>query len=96
MKLTTKIVATVGAAAALGLAAGPVAGADAGCVSKREFRHVKRGMTQSKVASIFDTNGTQSVRVGSFSARDYKTCTGSGLVTVNYRHRRVTTKVAIW
>jgi len=48
-----------------------------GCVSYREFKAVKNGMTQTKVRSIFGASG-KLISSGSFgTSREYQTCEGN-------------------
>lgn len=82
-----------------------VAQADtAGCVSKREFKNVKRGFTKKRVHRIFDTKGKQfswfNVGGDTYESREYRACTVSfgihGTVYMDYTNNRVDSKMAIW
>lgn len=82
-----------------------VAQADtAACVSKREFKKVKRDFTKKRVHRIFDTKGKQSswFNVGgdSYESREYRACTVSfgihGTVYMDYTNNRLDSKMAIW
>ena len=67
-----------------------------GCVTRREFRRVRRGMRIERVHRIFDTRGRLgSVILGSVT-RDYNACTRFGAVSITYERRRVVSKFAIF
>ena len=95
------------AATVLALAAGSVltvaapASADTpGCVSKSEYRTVKKGWTKTRVHRLFDTRGKQSISYPPYEDREYKACTVTygthGTVSVEYKNGRVDSKYAIW
>ncbi|GAA4692095.1 hypothetical protein [Nocardioides nanhaiensis] len=72
-------VATSAGAAAPESAAASVSAAAKGCVTKAEYRKVKKGMTKTKVHKIFGTSGKlvtrQSLGNGQvLEARGYQTC----------------------
>jgi hypothetical protein len=99
------------AVVALALAGVVLAGAPAhaadDCVSKSEFRAVKKGMTPKQVKREFGTAGKVTSRVEVapvvLVTREYRTCKpyGSGAVLVSYRSEdgaplAVTGKTAYW
>lgn len=73
-------VSTSAGAAAPESAAAPVSAAAAkGCVTRAEYRKVKKGMSKSKVHRIFGTSGKRSTVAplpngGSVEGRGYKVC----------------------
>jgi hypothetical protein len=67
-----------------------------GCVSRAEYRQVHRGMTKPHVHRIFDTAGHRDAAHGNIEVRGYRTCPRHSAVSLTYRKRRVSTKVAIW
>lgn len=70
--------------------------AAAPCVSKKEFRQVKKGFTKARVHRIFGTSGTFVDRQRGVEARGYKGCTTYGAVGVAYRNGRLIGKNAMW
>jgi hypothetical protein len=70
--------------------------AAAPCVSKKEYRQVKKGFTKARVHRIFGTAGTLAGRRGGIEARGYKGCTTYGAVGVSYRNGRLIAKNAVW
>lgn len=76
-----------------------------GCVSKKEFRRVKKGMGVRKVARIFGTKGTQESVVKrngrTIMARGYRGCPEYSAVGVAFIKRsggsyKLANKVATW
>ena len=72
------------------------------CVTKSEFRKVKRGMKMKRVHRIFDTRGKQSYfyTIGGdrYTGREYKACHHPkwSLVSVDFKNGRETGKFAYW
>ncbi len=65
------------------------------CVSRHEYSRVVKGMTMTKVHSIFDTAGELTGLGAPNELRYYKTCTGRGMVQVIFSPRdRVVSKDA--
>lgn len=108
--LTTALTSTalLGAGATTSVAA-PDAdrAAKGGCVTKAEYKKVKKGMGIKKVHKIFGTSGKQSVRYdlpggGYVVGRGYKVCTSKkGAVGVSYTVKPGKTpvlaeKTAVW
>jgi hypothetical protein len=59
----------------------PIARADTpGCVSRREYNRVTKGMTMTKVHNIFDTEGQLTGLGAPNELRYYETCTGRGVI----------------
>lgn len=77
-----------------------VAVAKAGCVSKTEFKKVKKGMGKAKVHKIFGTAGKRdAISHGggfTFEIRSYKSCTTYGAVSVGFTNGKLDSKVAVW
>lgn len=75
-----------------------------GCVSKKEFRRAKKGMTPGKVARIFGTKGTKESVVKrngrTIMARGYRGCPQYSAVGVAFIKKsgtfRLANKVASW
>ena len=77
-----------------------------GCVTRKEFRRVEKGMRMSRVHAIFDTAGKQAWYMsGSYGypaeqGREYKPCPAYSHVEVDYKRKsgvwRVTGKLAYW
>jgi hypothetical protein len=96
------------AALAVALTVGAVPQADAagspGCVSRTEFRSVKRGYTKQRVHRVFETTGRQeswySFGGDRYESRRYKACTKSygyhGTVYVDYKNGTLRNKMAFW
>lgn len=72
------------------------------CVTKKEFRRVKRHLKMKRVHRVFDTRGKQSYfyTIGGtrYTGRDYKACHHPrySLVSVDFKNGRVTGKFAYW
>lgn len=65
------------------------------CVTRHEYSRVVKGMTMTKVHSIFDTAGDLTGLGAPNELRYYKTCTGRGVVQVVFSPRdRVVSKDA--
>lgn len=70
------------------------------CVSKREFRHVHRGMSKGRVHHVFDVKG----RRVSFSRHDgttseirrYRPCRRRSAVSVAFSNGHLSAKSAVW
>ncbi|QIX25508.1 hypothetical protein ncot_02070 [Nocardioides sp. JQ2195] len=100
--------ASSSASAATTAVSAPVASqvvAQAGCVSKKEFRKVKKGMTKAKVARIFGTKGTLAQRVKdgrrTIESRGYKGCPKYSSVGVAFIKKgdgkyKLANKLASW
>ena len=84
----------VALAATLGVP--PIAQADTPrCVSRHEYSRVVKGMTMTKVHSMFDTAGKKTGLGAPNQLYYYETCTGRGVVQVIYTQRgRVVSKDA--
>ncbi len=85
--------------AAVGLVAATpgVASADGpGCVTKREFKQVRKGFSEHRVTHLFDTSGKLSASYAPYQTRDYKTCARFANVSVDYKHHRATHKWGFW
>lgn len=107
---TTRLVrgvAAVGAGAALALGStvvvsSPAAADTPGCVTKSEFRKVRKDMKRERVHRIFDTNGRQTYTywIGGdhYSGREYRACRHPrwSIVQVDYVNARVDGKFAYW
>ncbi|WP_148572747.1 hypothetical protein [Nocardioides caldifontis] len=102
-----KLLTAVLAAAAITVAVpASTASADTpGCISRAEFKQVKKGMTLAKVKQIADTNGKRDVfSTGggySFQVRSYRTCSPYSVVTVGFDKRgrnpwKVSSKFGVW
>jgi hypothetical protein len=100
-----RILTTVAAAAVLAggltMTTPDLASADTPrCVSKAEFRQVKKGMSKSRVAGIFDTAGKRdAISSGggyTFEIRSYKSCTRFGAVAIGFSNGKLDNKTAIW
>lgn len=72
------------------------ASASSGCVTKHEYRRVERGMSQGRVARIFETEGRLSVSSPPYQTRKYKTCARYASVLVTYKHHHVINKAGFW
>lgn len=95
------VVAAVALIAGTGVTLAPAAQADTkGCVTQKEFRQVKKGMTKRKVARIFDTKGTQdaisSAGGYTFEIRSYRACTQFGAVSIGFANGKLDVKSAIF
>jgi hypothetical protein len=78
------------------------ANASAGCVTKKEFKQAKKGMSKSSIASKFGTNGKR-FSFSKFSGytleiRSYKTCSpyDYGTVSVSFENGKMSSKTGIW
>jgi hypothetical protein len=71
----------------------PTASADAGCVTRTEYRHVDVGMRQARVRQIFGTGGQLSDRQGREETYAYDGCPTYVTVWVYYRDNKVIDKV---
>lgn len=60
------------------------------CVSKKEFRKIKRGMTPARVKQVVGAQGRQVTSASHSLVQRYKKCTGSGSVVVNFQRARAT------
>ena len=58
------------------------------CVSKKEFRKIKKGMTPAKVADVVGAKGRKVTSATLSLVQRYKQCTGSGSVVVNFQRAR--------
>lgn len=72
----------------------------AGCVSQKEFSKLKNGMTVSKVAKLFGTNGKRGAfaRSGAYTSevRSYTTCTPYGAVAISFSNGKVAAKSGVF
>ncbi|GAA5147949.1 hypothetical protein GCM10023340_21130 [Nocardioides marinquilinus] len=96
-----KILAATVAAATLGLTTVTVSPADAapskGCVTRAEYKKVKKGMTKARVHSIFGTSGQRVTMSGGVEGRGYKVCTSkTGAVGVAYSKGKLASKAVTW
>ena len=101
MRLTKAVV--IGALILSPLAVAAPASADTpGCVSKAEFRKVKKHWAIGRVHRVFDTKGKQTFYTTGYQSREYKTCKNPkySFVSVTYEKDdgvwRVTSKTALW
>lgn len=94
-----KIVISVVALSAVTLGAVP-AGAELGgsdtrsCVTKREYRAVKVGMSKTRVHRIFDSKGQLRSRDNGFEFRDYRPCDGFLDYMLRYQDGRLHGKLS--
>lgn len=63
------------------------------CVTGREYRAVKKGMSKTRVHRIFDTKGQLSSRNDGYEFRDYRPCTGFLDYTLRYYQGRLDGKL---
>lgn len=101
--LTLAVIATP-----LVVVAGPAhAGTDSpGCVTHREFRSVRKGMTKARVQAVFDTAGRRAAYSSAggfvFEIRTYKVCRSPySTVSIGYQKGpgetlRLTSKVGVF
>ncbi len=93
-------VALTGAISSFGaVSLAPSASADTpGCVTRKEFKKVERGMSKNRVARIFDTKGRQSSSFRSggdiYQTRKYNPCPRYSYVNVDYKNGHVKSKSA--
>ena len=96
MRIPTSIAATMTAAAitfAPAISAAPAHAADdtPGCVTKDEYRSIRKGWTITRVKKKFGTNGSQQAQAsaGGFhtQVRSYTTCTPYGSVAISFDKR---------
>lgn len=70
------------------------------CVSKKEFKKIKTGMTQKKVKAITGTGGTviAESEFGGYRTviRDYRTCARYASVNVTFQNGVVISKAGFW
>ena len=78
------------------LVAGPVHADTSGCVTKSEFRAVKKGFNMDRVHNRFDTSGHLESQFGAYKSREYRACRHPrySYVSVTYHHGRVDSKSA--
>jgi hypothetical protein len=67
-----------------------------GCVTRSEFRRVKRGWRKSRVQNLFDTRGRISLVLFGEVTKDYRACPRFSAVSVTYKRNRVVSKFAIF
>ena len=89
-----KVFALLGLAVVLGGLVPTGAAADAGCVSRREYRRVDIGMRKARVHAIFDTRGEVIAEGPNTEERAYDICPRfEGVVVfVDYEDNKVTGK----
>lgn len=89
------LTAVLSLCAALGMTGAPASAAEADtrpCVTKGEYKAIKKGNTLARVHDVFDTKGKvlfQNPGTVTNGAREYPTCKGSGLgskVQVQYNN----------
>lgn len=72
----------------------------AGCVTQGEFSKLRNGMSVSKVAKLFGTNGKRGAfaRSGAYTSevRSYVTCTPYGAVAVSFSNGKVSAKSGVF
>src|SRR3712207_2169074 len=108
-KLLAASTLTVGLVAPLALTVAPASADTPTCVSKAEFKAVKRGWTITRVANRFDVPGKQTFfdsgdptyGIPAFQSRDYTACPDSSSVWLNFEKKsgdkwRMTSKSAYW
>lgn len=76
-----------------------------GCVTKSEYKKVKKGMTQKKVTATFGTAGKREARATSggyvSEIRSYRTCDRYSAVAIAFEKKpggvlRLSAKSAVW
>lgn len=91
--------------AGLTLPAAPAQADTPGCVTRKEYRSVKKGWTKARVDRRFDTSGNRVAIASSggfkTSVWSYKTCSRFSAVSVSYdKHGtspwRLAAKSAVW
>lgn len=95
---------TLAAVAAAGIVAAPLAvvspaEADSpGCVTRAEFRGVKKGWHRDRVTARFDTAGRIDFQSGNYVSREYRACRNPrySSISVTFIAQRVDSKSAYW
>jgi hypothetical protein len=71
-----------------------------GCVTRKEFRHVDKGMANLRVAQIFDTAGKRQAFASSgghtAEIRSYNTCSRYSAVAISFGNGRLDARGAVW
>jgi hypothetical protein len=104
LKDTTLLKRTLTALAAAIIVAAPsavVSPAEAGtpgCVTKREFRAVKKGWHRDRVHNRFDASGRIVSQGGGYVTREYRSCTDPrwSYISISYDSQRLDYKSAYW
>jgi len=107
MKTIKRLAAATLAAAGLSVAVvGTADAAPIACVTRTEFRQVRRGMTPARVTRIFGTRGridlSSNIAGYRYISKDYRPCAGRySIVSVNFSADpgevlRVSGKFAYW
>jgi hypothetical protein len=60
------------------------------CVSKKEFRKIRKGMTPARVKQVVGARGRKVTSAPYSLVQRYRKCTGSGSVVVNFQRPRET------
>ncbi len=96
-KILVSAVAAAFAASGLVIVA-PPASATHDCVSKAEYKRVKKGMSKRRVHNIFDIDGKQVSKGYGYESRDYRVCTDPkwGFVSVTFHKKELNSKYAYW
>lgn len=84
------VAAGTGLALAVGgvaVTAGPAAADTPGCVTKKEYRKVHRGMTKRRVHRIFDTRGWFADGGAGGYSRVYRSCDFQHAAFIEYKKR---------
>ncbi len=108
-KLLAASTLTVGLVAPLALTVAPAQADTPRCVSKSEFKAVKRGWTITRVANRFDVPGHQTffdsgdpdLDIPAYQSRDYSACPDFSSVWLSFEKEpgekwRVSSKAAYW
>ena len=67
--------------------AGLTAADTPGCVTKKEYRHIHKGMTKKRVHRIFDTRGWFADGAGGGFSRAYLSCNHRHVAYIEYMKR---------
>jgi hypothetical protein len=65
--------------------AGPAAADTPGCVTKKEYRHIHKGMTKKRVHRIFDTHRNWGTGGGAVYTRTYQSCDFHHAAWIRYK-----------
>jgi hypothetical protein len=64
---------------------GPAAADTPGCVTKKEYRHIHKGMTKKRVHRIFDTHRSWGSGGGAVYTRTYQSCDFHHAAWIRYK-----------
>jgi hypothetical protein len=65
--------------------AGPAAADTPGCVTKKEYHHIHKGMTKKRVHRIFDTHRSWGSGGGAVYTRTYQSCDFHHAAWIRYK-----------